>query len=180
MACETITGSILQFHLKDVKCENKTLHYITAKTEVSEPFGCGYEMERSVLEMDKFALKVMALDKDFDVCFVDSDDSFSYNLRENGVFYPLNEIEGVQEYLDACFPYVRDAATDRNGNIWMLPLTVDICGLLVSKEATDEILIKKDMTYEEYCSAYEALSEEEKKVVERPSLLWRSLSFNIF
>ena len=169
VACETGDGRIVQFPLKDVKCENKALRYITAKTETSEPFGCGYEMHRSVLEMDKFALKVMALDKDFDVCFVDSRDSYSYNLMKNGVFYPLNEIEGIQEYLDACFPYVRETATDKGGNIWMLPIAVDIPGLLVSREAMDEILIKKGMTYREYCSAYEALSEEEKMVTENPA-----------
>ncbi len=168
VACETKEGIILQFPLEDVKCENKTLRYITAKMAISEPFGCGYEMQRSVLEADKFALKVMALDKDFDVCFIDSNDSFCYNLRENGVFYPLNEIEGVQEYLDACFPYVREAATDKDGNVWMLPIAVDICGLLVSREAADEVLIKKNMTYEEYCAAYEALPEKEKKVIEKP------------
>ena len=169
VACGTMDGRILQFPLENVKHENKTLRYITAKTEFSEPFGCGYEMKRSVLDTDKFALKVMALDKDFDVCFVDSGDSFRDNVRENGVFYQLNEIEGIQEYLDACFPYVREAATDSDGNIWMLPVAVDIRGLLVSREATEEVLIEHNMTYGEYCTAYEALSENEKKVVEQPA-----------
>lgn len=168
IACETLGGDILRFALEDIKCENKGLRYITAINDFSEPFGCGYEMQRTLLGEDKFALKVMALDKDFDVCFVDSNESFCHNLKENGAFYPLNEVEGIQEYLDACFPYVKEAATDKDGNIWMLPVAVNIRGLLVGQEARDEILIKKNMTYEEYCSAYEKLSQEEKAVTEPP------------
>lgn len=169
VACRKMDGGLLRFSLQDVKCENKTLRYITAKTEPSEPFGCGYEMQRLKLEEDKFALKVMALDQDFDLCLVDSADSFSYNLEKNGVFYPLNDVPGMQEYLDACFPYVREAAMDSDGTIWMLPIAVNIPGLLVSGEATEGILVKKDMTYEEYCLAYEALSEKEKREIEKPS-----------
>lgn len=169
VACKVDAGRIIQFPLEAVKCDNKILRYITAHMPFNDPFGCGYEIQKNILSEDKFALKVMALDKDFDVCFVNSRDSFSYNLRENGVFYPLNEIEGIQEYLDACFPYVREAATDRDGNIWMLPVAVDIRGFLVYKEAMEDTILKKDMTYEEYGLAYEALSEEEKKWAEPPS-----------
>ena len=169
VASRTSNGeSILQFPLDEVACENKTLRYITAEMAGENPFGCGYEMQRTELAPDKFALKVMALDKDFDVCCVNSSGSFSYNMKKNGVFYPLNDVPGVKEYLDACFPYGREAATDRDGNIWMFPISVDIKGMLAHRDAAEYVLLKENMTYAEYCAAYEALSEEQKTWVEPP------------
>lgn len=169
VACRISSETLLTFPLAKVNCENKVLRYITTETDVMAPFGCGYEMQRNTLTRDKFALKVMALDRDFDVCFVNSGEPFAYNLKEYGVFYPLNDLQGIQEYLDSCFPYVREAATDKDGNIWMLPVTVDITGILVKGEAVDDVLFQKNMTYVEYCQAYAALPEAEKKKTESPA-----------
>lgn len=163
VAAKTSAGNtVIQFPLAQVKCENKTIRYIRPEIWGIDPFGCGYEMQHTELTQDKFALKVMALDKDFDLCYVNSYGSFGYSMKEYGVFYPLNDIPRIQEYLDACFPYVKEAATDIDGNIWMLPIAVDIQGIVVKKDATDEVLFKENMTYEEYCREYEALSPEEK------------------
>lgn len=155
--------AIIRFPVAQVKCENKTIRYIRAEMRGTDPFGCGYEIQRATLTPDKFALKVMALDKDFDLCYVNSYGSFGYSMKEYGVFYPLNDIPRIQEYLDACFPYVKEAATDVDGNIWMFPIAVDIPGVIVKKDATDEVILKENMTYVEYCREYEALSPEEKK-----------------
>lgn len=156
-------NTVIQFPLAQVKCENRTIRYIRPEMWGIDPFGCGYEIQHTELTQDKFALKVMALDKDFDLCYVNSYGSFGYSMKEYGVFYPLNDIPRIQEYLDACFPYVKEAATDVDGNIWMLPIAVDIPGVVVKKDATDEVILKENMTYEEYCREYEALSPEEKK-----------------
>ena len=156
-------NTIIQFPLAQVKCENKSIRYIRSEIWGIDPFGCGYEILRTELTQDKFALKVMAQDKDFDLCYVNSYGSFGYSMKEYGVFYPLNDIPQIQEYLDACFPYVKEAATDIDGNIWMLPIAVDIPGVVVKKGATEDVLFKENMTYEEYCREYEALCPEEKK-----------------
>ena len=156
-------NTIIQFPLAQVKCENRTIRYIRPEIWGIDPFGCGYEIQHTELTHDKFALKVMALDKDFDLCYVNSYGSFGYSMKEYGVFYPLNDIPRIQEYLDACFPYVKEAATDIDGNIWMLPIAVDIPGIVVKKDATEDVLLKENMTYEQYCREYEALSPEEKK-----------------
>lgn len=50
----------------------------------------------------------------------------SSNIRDKGSFYPLNEVDGVKEYLEACFPYIKEAATNLDGDIWMLPIYIDI------------------------------------------------------
>lgn len=164
VAVKTSAGNtIIQFPVAQVKCENKSLRYIRPEIWGLDPFGCGYEIQCTELTQDKFALKVMALDKDFDLCYVNSYGSFGYSMKEYGVFYPLNNIPRIQEYLDACFPYVKEAATDIDGNIWMIPIAVDIPGIVVKKDATEDVLFKENMTYEKYCREYEALSPEEKK-----------------
>jgi len=175
VACMTIDKSIVQFNLKDVKKENQVLRYISTGFQMDEPYGCGYEMQRTKLDEDKFALKVMALDKDFDVCLVDSLNSFSYNLERNGVFYPLNDVPGVQEYLNSCFPYVKEAATDEDGNIWMLPIAVNVPGVVVNEDiANDDVFrMSNGMSYEDYFSAFTSLTQEERAKIDTPWVaLW--------
>lgn len=174
VACMTIDSSIVQFNLKDVKKESQVLRYIATGFSTDEPYGCGYEMQRTKLEEDKFAMKIMALDKDFDVCLVDTSYSFSHNLKKNGVFYPLNEVPGVQAYLDACFPYVREAATDEDGNIWMLPIAVNIPGVVVNEDLVDDDLVMTDGTsYEDYFAAFAALDQTNRSKVDTPYIaLW--------
>jgi len=170
VACMTFDRSIIQFMLKDVKKENQVLRYISTGYEMDEPYGCGYEMQRTKLDEDKFALKIMALDKDFDVCMVDTAYSFSHNLKENGVFYPLNDVPGVKEYLDACFPYVKEAATDEDGNIWMLPITVNLPGIVVNEVIAndDAFRMSNGMSYGGYFSAFVSLGQEERSKIAMP------------
>lgn len=116
-----------------VKKEN-TLRVLKLDDNQTTPFECGFLTESVKLADDAFALKVLAQDRDFDLFLLDSKESISHNIKENGVFYPLNEVEGVQEYLDACFPYIKEAATDEEGNIWMLPVKVSFPGLIYNRE----------------------------------------------
>ena len=86
-----------------------------------------------------------------------------------GSFYPLNDIPGVKEYIDGCFPGLKEAATDENGDIWMLPVSVDVpvirynvknCaekGISFSSDLSDFISnINKAYDYPEYffCESY--------------------------
>lgn len=114
-----------------------TIRFLT--TQLAErPFGFGYEMEVMQLAEEAFALKVLAQDKDYDMCLLSSRDRMSYNIRENAVFYPLNEVEGVAAYLDACFPYLKEMATREDGTVWMLPISVTISGLIYQEELWKE------------------------------------------
>lgn len=97
-------------------------------------FGCGFLTENIELDYEAFALKVLARDADYDLFLLSSRDSVSYNIKEKGAFYPLNEIEGVQEYLDACFPYIKELATDEDGNVWMIPVVPAVYGMVYNKE----------------------------------------------
>ena len=160
--CMTNTRAIVRFTLDKVHKENPVIQYISPKYQDNEPYGYGYSMKRSELEDDKFALKLLSQDKDYDLCFMNTSSSFGYNIRKNGVFYPLNNVEGIKEYLDSCFPYVKEVAINENGDIWMLPIGVDIPGLVVNKEvlAKENIGLKNNMTYEEFYQVQEKMTKE--------------------
>ena len=127
---------VRRIYVKGELKDNKTIQFLSSAwiSESDMPYGCGYKMEQMALDAESFALKVLAQDKDFDVYLLSSREGTSYNLKKNGAFYPLNEVEGVQEYLDACFPYVKEAAINEDGEVWMIPVALAIPGLVYNKE----------------------------------------------
>lgn len=154
-----------------------TIRFLT--TQFAErPFGCGYEMEVTQLEEEAFALKVLAQDKDYDMCLLSSRDRMSYNIRENAVFYPLNEVEGVAAYLDACFPYLKETATKEDGTVWMLPISVTIPGLIYQEELWKETGLPplSEQSFAEFLLTAEQLHrEQEARVTGSAYLLVESL-----
>lgn len=105
------------------------------------PFGLGYSFK--ILEKDKneMALSVLSNDDSFDLFQLHSNDDISYHIQEKGVFYPLNDVTGVREYLDACFPYIKETATTKDGDIWMLPIFVDIPTYIYNDNFCEEMNI---------------------------------------
>lgn len=162
-----INRNIIRFTLSDVYRGNTAIRYISPGYQADEPYGCGYAMERQELSEDKFALKVLAQDSDYDLCLIDSLYSSSYNLRKNGVFYPLNDVPGIKEYLDRCFPYVKEAAIKEDGTVWMLPVAVYMPGFIVQEETLKElgVMLKREMTWEEFGQVAAALTTEQKELV---------------
>ena len=125
--------SVERITVTDILKDNREIHFLTHETNVDMPFGCGYQMKQESMNMEAFALKLLAQDSDFDMYLFSSRDSNSYNMKENGVFYPLNEVKWVEQYLNACFPYIKEIATNEEGDIWMLPVKLMIPGLLYDK-----------------------------------------------
>lgn len=161
-----LSGKLERLCVSTAALNNKTIRLIAAEN-ISSPFGCGYWIENKQLDLQKFALKVLAQDKDYDMCFLSSRDSISYNLKENGAFYLLNEVEGVQEYLDACFPYIKEAATTAEGDIWMLPISVAIPGILYHKEVceAEQIDFAKPMEFAEFIETTRRMQQEKPELV---------------
>lgn len=90
------------------------------------PFGCGYTIKSQYLTDEEMALTMLSQDEGYDIYYLNSCEDISENIRDKGSFYPLNKVEGVEEYLNKCFSYVKAAATDENGDIWMLPVVISI------------------------------------------------------
>ena len=127
-----------RFCVTDVIRENKEIKLLMHDDTMDKPYGCGYRMNKLVVSEEQFALKVLAQDKDYDICLLSTNQSCAYNIKQNGAFYSLDEVDGVQEYLDACFPYVKELATNEDGDIWMIPVALAIPGIVYHKEYCKE------------------------------------------
>lgn len=90
-------------------------------------------------EMKVSKLSVLSLDSSFDLCMLSSKEEVSGNLRSKGTFYPLNDIPGIHEYLDRCFPYVKETAIAENGEIWMLPIALNIDMIMYNEASCAEL-----------------------------------------
>lgn len=135
-----VSTGVSAFNYQDCKKKNKVIHTLLTEDVSLEhaPFGCGYQMTVEQKTEEEMALSMLSQDADYDLFCMQSESSFGYSVREKGNFYPLTQIEGMQEYLDSCFPYVRKAATDEDGEIWMLPISVSAVTLLYSPKLCEE------------------------------------------
>jgi hypothetical protein len=89
-------------------------------------FSSGFNIHTNFVDFDVFALSVLSRDRNHDIWYLNSRNDFSMNIRDKGAFYPLNDVPMVMEFLNRCHPYIKEAATDGEGNIWMLPISVDM------------------------------------------------------
>ena len=137
------TTKIIRLKIESYMYDNKKITMLSNNFyDFYLPFGCGYTIEQQFLSDDEMALAMLSQDKNYDIYFVNSAQSISENIKNKGAFYPLNEVEGVQKYLDACFSYIRDAATNSDGDIWMLPISVDIPVIFYNEKTCKEYSIK--------------------------------------
>lgn len=120
--------------ITDTMKENKEIRFLMQYGETNKPNGFGYRMKNEFLEVDAYALKVLAQDADFDMFLLYSNSSIAYNLKEKGAFYPLDKVPGVKEYINACFPALKEAATNKDGDIWMIPIQFTVPVLQYPKE----------------------------------------------
>lgn len=114
------------------------VHIISAEYIAAKPNVSGITVSDEIIDYDSFALTVLSQDSSYDICLANSRQTFSATLRDKGSFYPLNDIDGVNEYLEQCFPYLREAATDADGNVWMLPIAVSIPSLAVNPSVCEK------------------------------------------
>lgn len=90
------------------------------------PPGCGYNIISETVSEEELALILLSGDADYDLCLMSSNDDFSRSIRDKEPFYPLNDIPEAMTYLDACFPYLKEAASSKSGDIWMIPIAVNV------------------------------------------------------
>jgi len=105
---------------------NQKIKMISPGFYITDIFSSGYNIEMNQLNYEEFALTALSNDKKYDVCYINSRQDFSQNIKNKGSFYPLNDVPNVKEFIDSCFPYIKEAATNNNGDIWMLPIDVSI------------------------------------------------------
>ena len=132
-ALDDLTKDVIRIALEDVVVGNTNL-ILYQLTDVDKNYGCGYTIQEETLEEDEFALSVLAQDSQYDLCKVSTNVQVASEIREKGAFYALNDVPGVEEYLEACHPYMKEAATNESGEVWMLPIDLEIPLLLYQEE----------------------------------------------
>lgn len=160
---------IKRYDLRNTAVKGNPIRVISSQYFTEQPFAAGSEIQMNQLSGEGFALTVLSLDKSYDAAMISSDQGVANDIKEKGSFYPLNDVPGVSEYLDRCFPYIKEAVTDYEGNICMLPIAVEIpliayneknCsenGIVLSSEPEPFIqAVKRASTISEYydCTRY--------------------------
>lgn len=75
---------------------------------------------------DEFLTELMAGDSDVDIYMISIGD---HTFRREGLYEPLNSSKVIQAYQDACFPSVSEGMETETGDIWMLPIAVNMDSL---------------------------------------------------
>lgn len=160
---------IKRYDLNNTIVNGNPIRVISSQYFTEQPFAAGSEIQLNQLSGEGFALTVLSLDKSYDAAMISSEQGIANDIKEKGSFYPLNNVAGVSEYLDRCFPYIKEAVTDEDGNICMLPILVEIplityneknCaenGIVLSKELEPFVqAVKQASTVSEYydCTRY--------------------------
>ena len=109
--------------------ENPVLKAYTLNSSY-QPNGFGYQIEYEELDETELATVLMAGDSDYDIAILDASHEISRNILDVGAYYSLNSFEGIEEFLNQCWDYVKDAALASDGSIWMLPIKVE-CPILI-------------------------------------------------
>ena len=146
----------------DTLRENKTIRLLVNMIDTIDLYNCGYRIVKQEVDMETFSLKTLARDSDFDLYLLNSRYPNAYNIKKNGVFYALNDVPGVQEYLDACFPNLKEVAINEEGDIWMLPIRLDVPLLLYDKVYCEAQGIDfSTMNYQEFVAFTEQAEREQ-------------------
>ncbi len=161
---ESESAKIERIYIPSYYKGNTTIKMLCSGYSNQTPFGCGYNIEMSRPDDYEMALKVLSMDKDYDICYLNSRDQIAGNIRDKGSFYPLNDTKGIPEYLDQCFPYLKEAATDKNGNIWMIPVKIDAVLLYYNQKNAEQygMNLKEPVSIYDFKSFIEKLAKENK------------------
>lgn len=117
---------IKRYDMSSVTVSGNPIRLISSQYYAEQPFAAESEIQMNQLSGEGFALTVLSLDKSYDAAMISSNQGVANDVKEKGCFYPLNDVPGVSEYLDKCFPYIKDAVTDSEGDIRLLPVAVEI------------------------------------------------------
>lgn len=136
------------------------LTMISAEFVYETPPSLGFSMTHDTVNYDSFALTVLSQDPQYDMYIASSRETFAENIKSKGSFYPLNEVEGVREYIDSCIPCLKEAAVNDDGDIWMIPVSVKIPCLFYSEELCGNI---SGLTAEELISLINDMYRDKEK-----------------
>ena len=163
-------NSLVVVNLGEIEKKNKSIRFLTTEGQMgNKPFSCGYSVQYMEVPQDKLALKILAMDRDFDLCYVSGNNPMSRVMKENAVFYPLNEVAGIEDFFNECYAYVQEAATTEDGSIWMLPVRMDLPVIVGDTSASGAVSWPEDadLTFSEYFALLDPLTTEQLAKAEK-------------
>lgn len=158
---DNLTGDIVRLDCSEV--ESKMVLTVYADNAEEAPYSCGYDMNIETPDETQFETSILACDKTYDMAYVTSGATYARGINKQGAYYPLQNVANVNEYLDACYPYVKDAATSETGDVWMIPVGVQIPFIVYSETNCDAAGIDDDFytSYEGIISAADTAYKNE-------------------
>lgn len=140
------------------------LRIISAEYIYEAPPSLGFSVSQETVDYDGFSLTVLSQDPQYDMYLVNSRQVFAENIKSKGAFYPLNEVEGVKEYIDSCLPCLKNAAVNEDGDIWMLPVAMSAAVLAYFEDKTEKLgADMSELSAEEFIELVNEMFADEEK-----------------
>lgn len=73
---------------------------------------------------EEFLAELMAGNPEIDFYLLTMSSDKAWQIKEKGIYEPLNSSNIIENYADSCFSYIADGMRTESGDIWMLPIGV--------------------------------------------------------
>lgn len=100
------------------------------------------------INSDEFLAEVMAGNPEVDIYVMTLTSKQAQAMKEKGFYTPLNSSQVIQEYQEACFPYISEEMTTDSGDIWILPVGIDTSAIWYVEENLEQV----GVTTEQFCT----------------------------
>ena len=156
-----INGKVHRIKNSNYIKDYEPLRIYYSSHEYKIPEGTGFEINMVEVDEETMAMSMMAGDGDYDFLLLSTESPVAEQIRRVGAYEPLNKVPGVEKYLNESFAFIKEAATDDNGAVWMLPCDIscevlvynpELCltyGIDFEKEYSNEALLKAQRVLEE-------------------------------
>ena len=139
-------GKVERINLDKYVKSNTSIKMLSVDGFFYTPFGCGRTITTTPLSKDEFCLSVLSQDMDYDACVFSSSQDISQNLYKNGSYYALNSVPYAAEYVEQCFPSIKETVINEDGDIWALPLNLNTyCAIYNEQSCAEARLNISDM-----------------------------------
>ncbi len=90
--------------------------------EVRHKSGMKTRVIEQSFDLEAIIADLMAGNPDVDIYVFPHGWALTPRVKEMGLYVPLGDSEIIRDYIGKCFGYVQNAATSKDGNIWMIPV----------------------------------------------------------
>lgn len=120
-------GMEQEFYGEELVLGTASAYYIPVKmNKLEADYGIAASAYETEFYDNELLLKLMAGDKDVDIYICTINTNIGRNIRKNGIYVPLNDSEKIRTALEGYWDYLEDFCYCENGDIWGVPIAVDM------------------------------------------------------